>query len=286
MADIKYTREDWEREQREENARYKTELDAMDPDRIGMRIRCPTCHAESWVKLSEERYGYREITLSCPTACGTWGPAAIFSPTPQAKDTAGHFDIDYTCRGDGAESMSNGALFRCPVCAIENPRRIMRDLTESVLAGVEKSNTTDALADLLSKIVATFDGVMRASNRIAVSNREIINAEIINAEPGERQSSAITRVNSFQNIAAARNKLLPEWDMAKKVSDWNRFVLLFQKRHLFAHTLGVADEDYLNKSGDTETPLGKKVKLSKDDVIFLAKETEEVVKSYFGNFLS
>jgi hypothetical protein len=48
----------------------------------------------------------------------------------------------------------------------------------------------------------------------------------------------------------------------------------------------VADEDYLNKSGDTETPLGKKVKLSKDDVIFLAKETEEVVKSHFGNFLS
>ena len=70
------------------------------------------------------------------------------------------------------------------------------------------------------------------------------------------------------------------------VSDWNQFVLIFQKRHLFAHTLGVADEDYLNKSGDAETPLGKKVKLTKDDVIFFAGEAEKIVQHYFGHFLS
>ena len=122
---------------------------------------------------------------------------------------------------------------------------------------------------------------MRACNKIAVSNQEVFRAE-----PGGESLVEHPRVASFQNVAAARTKLLSKWDMASAVSDWNQFVLIFQKRHLFAHTLGVADEDYLNKSGDAETPLGKKVKLTKDDVIFFAGEAEKIVQHYFGHFLS
>ena len=268
------TRPSWADLQREEDEKYTALLDQFDPDRIGMRIVCPGCGGDSWLTLPAKRgHGRHPLTVSCPRACGTYGLLAIFSPSACARADAGDFDLSNVCRNDGAEIATNGAIFRCPMCAIENPRAIMNDLKTTILKTLTPGASTDACSDLVAKVMSTFDGVMRASNRIAVSNAIEL-----------KQSHPV--VTSFQNVAAARDKLLPGWDMAKPVSDWPRFVLIVQKRHLFAHTLGVADQDYIRKSGDASTPPGKKVKLTADDVSFFATAAEQIVIHYFGYYLS
>jgi hypothetical protein len=149
----------------------------------------------------------------------------------------------------------------------------MADLQATVLRKLAPDATTDTCADLIAKVMSTFDGVMRASNRIAVANAIAL----------QKTHPVVT---SFQNVTAARDKLLPGWDMATPVSDWPRFVLIVQKRHLFAHTLGVADQDFISKSGDTSTPPGKKVKLTAQDVDFFANAAKQIVNHYFGCGLS
>lgn len=61
------------------------------------------------------------------------------------------------------------------------------------------------------------------------------------------------------------------WDMDSVVVDFARFVLIAQKRQ---------------KSGDTSTPLGKKIIVTGEDVEFFADSAEKLVVSYFGTFLS
>lgn len=71
--------------QYEEDALYRAEIDRLDPGRVGLRLLCPNCRSQSWIKLPEKRYFYGPLALSCPRACGTFGPPEIFSPTPLAK---------------------------------------------------------------------------------------------------------------------------------------------------------------------------------------------------------
>lgn len=257
---------------RQKEEAYKAFLDKFDSARIGIRIFCPGCRANSWIKLVAQSDDHPPGIIGCPRACGAYGPLEDFSPTPCHRADAGAFDLDTVC-SDGTRIATNGVIFQCPRCGIQNVRQAMSDLNSLVLNRLGRDPSPVACADLIAKVVSTFDGVMRAANRLAVANA----AYLTKTHPA---------VSSFQNVASARAKFLPLWDMATAVSDWPRFVLIVQKRHLFAHALGVADEDYIRKSGDTSVQPGSKVAVSPDDATFFADAARNIVRSYYGHFLS
>jgi hypothetical protein len=252
---------------------YRKELDRIDPERLGVRLICPHCSAVSWVRLPEQRYGVMPLMLACPAACGHYGPINEFQPSPLDLHRASGFDRSETCRHDGAETRFNGRFFRCPVCAYENPREIMRELTAQITKDLASSPNRDRLSDLLARIVSTFDGVMRSCNSVATRN----------AAGGMYPFS---QVSSFQNLLAAREKMLPHWDMATAANDWRGFVIAFQKRHCFSHTLGVADQSYIDKSGDPAAVVGRDINLSGREVLVCAQDAERIVRSFFGHYLS
>ncbi|WP_125900927.1 hypothetical protein [Methylobacterium indicum] len=259
---------------KEEDRRYEATLDALDPKRLGLMVTCPACQAVSWVKLPEKRYGLSPITISCPRSCGFYGPIFEFKPKDSRSEDATDFDIEYECPRDHTLTRSQGRVFKCPTCAIENPRDIMRDLRESVERDLAQNPDRDRLADLLSRTVGTFDGVMRACNVMAV-------------RVGQSGSAGnLPPVNSFQNIAAARQKMSAVWDMKSVSHDWNALVRSFQKRHCFAHTLGVVDQSYIDKSGDITAVVGRQVSLTTEEVRACVLDTENIVRKFFGMFLS
>lgn len=264
----------WYELQKADDETYLAELKSVDPDRIGLKITCPDCNASSWIKLPEKRYAHNPISIACPVACGAYYPLGLFNPHPKSKFDTDHFDLETKCKRDGTEFALNGALFRCPICGIENPREVMENLVKRVKLSCTSTSSKEILSNFLGEIVSTFDGVMRRCNKIAIENCNILGG---NTHPS---------ISSFQNVSAARDKLLPKFDIARAVSDWPRYIMTFQKRHLFAHSLGVVDAEYIRKSGDASSIIGKQVSLTHEEIISLAENSESIVRRYFAHFLS
>lgn len=258
---------------KQKDADYILEIDKIDRQRVGVEIKCPKCQSISWTKFPETRYWELPIRISCPTACGAYFPIEDFLPRPQIHIEE-EYDYKQTCKRDGQEYSSNGAFFKCPMCSIENPREVMGELVEYTNIKLADNSSQDSLEELLAKIVGVFDGVMRKSHIIASQNAV------------ELSHPPLPQINSFQNVAKAKEKLLPLWDMSKCVTDWEQYIITFQKRHLYAHALGVADVSYINSSGDQAAVIGKKVRLSSQEIKEFSANSYNIVKSYFGNFLS
>ncbi len=141
----------------------------------------------------------------------------------------------------------------CPDCGIHNSLQMLLKNLELANKELELSESTGAdLADhlikeALSTIVAGFDGF----------GREICS----------QKGVADIR---FQNPRAARKKVqeLFSFDFADCLpSDhWDGVCMLFQKRHLLAHKMGVMDAECVQKSKDPDSAVGRKVRVGRDEV--------------------
>jgi hypothetical protein len=74
----------------------------------------------------------------------------------------------------------------------------------------------------------------------------------------------------FQSLGGARKRVQEVFglDFADRLSaaDWESACRVFQKRHLLAHKMGVIDEDYVQKANDPGAIIGRKVRVSADEV--------------------
>ena len=257
-----------------QNEIYIATMRSIDPDRAGIEITCPKCASLSWVRLPKTSMGYAmPLQLACPRACGECDAIEAFNPVQIDEGATKRFDTVHICRNDGSETRTYGRFIRCAFCAYENSRELMMELTHHVERTLCKPCDRDTLADLLSRIVSTFDGVMRACWETIVSRVPL-------------GSAPIPPVSSFQNLNAARVKMLGQWDVQSVALDWDKFILAFQKRHCFAHTLGIADQAYIDKSGDLSVLPGQGVSLDAAEVLQCAREAENIVKRFYAGFFS
>jgi len=146
-----------------------------------------------------------------------------------------------------------GSFGFCPDCGIHNSRQIAQANFDLVLRMLNLSK--DAEEDIRSKMiencledaVLAFDGFGREHCRSTIANI------------------------SFQNIARARDRLANDQNVdissGLSASEWSFVEMQFQKRHLLAHTMGVIDQDYVDKTVTPSSMIGKKVHISQDDVM-------------------
>ena len=88
-------------------------------------------------------------------------------------------------------------------------------------------------------------------------------------------------IYAFQNIQNG-SKLLSEhigYSYGELVSSEkvDFMVLEFQKRHCLEHNEGIADYEYLKKSGDKTNKVGNRIIIRQDEVVKLADYLEELV---------
>ena len=65
---------------------------------------------------------------------------------------------------------------------------------------------------------------------------------------------------------------------------WEQALMLFQKRHLIAHKLGVADQEYVNRSGDPDAVRGRKVQVTTSEVTELRKSLWSMAENLTTQF--
>ena len=145
-----------------------------------------------------------------------------------------------------------GSFGFCPDCGIHNSQQIARANFDLVLKMLDLAKDTDdeirskMIENCLEDAVSAFDGFGREHCRSAIANI------------------------SFQNIVRAKDRLLTNHgvDISDGLSalDWDFVAVQFQKRHLLAHTMGVVDQDFVDKTGSSSAMIGKKVQITRDDV--------------------
>ena len=154
-----------------------------------------------------------------------------------------------------------GVFAFCPDCGQHNSIQILRKSLEVVgkmleMATREENALAERLIDnSLEDCVSAFDGFGRELCRIHASKaRDCTQAERV----------------SFQNLAGANKRLVDLFgiDLSTQVEpeEWRAAVVAFQKRHLIAHRMGVVDQNYLDKAGDSLAVVGRKIVVDADEV--------------------
>ncbi|HKX45836.1 MAG TPA: hypothetical protein VJP77_03985 [Planctomycetota bacterium] len=158
-----------------------------------------------------------------------------------------------------------GVFAFCPDCGRHNSLQILDKNLEVVrkmldlATGLEKALAEKLIENALEDCVSAFDGFGR---------------ELCRMQANKASNPAKAKKMTFQNLdaAAVGYQNLFGIDLTASVApdEWRATVVAFQKRHLIAHKLGVVDQDYIAKSGDTRAVLGRKIGIDADAVRAIA----------------
>lgn len=154
-----------------------------------------------------------------------------------------------------------GVFAFCPDCGQHNSLQILDknlEVVEKMLdlaTSADKELSEKLIENALEDCVSSFDGFGRELCRIYAQRT-------INPAKAEKIS--------FQNLDGAKQNLSAVFnlDLAAGLTaeEWESAVRGFQKRHVLSHKMGVVDDDYIHKSGDTLAVIGRRVSICEDEV--------------------
>lgn len=158
-----------------------------------------------------------------------------------------------------------GVAFFCPACG-HNAATMMFD---QALNGIRK--VLDVTLELRHSVPDRDTAEITVRTLVEGALQNAVTAFQRYAEAlYESVSGAPAKANAFQSI----NQGEDIWRAATGKSytehladgELERLKLYFQRRHLLAHTQGIVDEDYINRSGDATYKIGQRIVIRKADV--------------------
>lgn len=191
------------------------------------------------------------------------------SPTPIIHYSEKELEERVTCSGCTLQYTIYGAFAFCPDCGVHNSLQIINANFDLVIKTLDLAKTAppDVMAKLienaLEDAVSSFDGFGR-----------------------EHCAGQAFKI-SFQSIEPAREKLQREAgvDIADglNAAEWKFVCEQFQKRHLFAHKMGIIDTEFLARTGGPPALLGRKVPISDGDVRVLAQHLRLMASKLYSD---
>ena len=159
-----------------------------------------------------------------------------------------------------------GVFAFCPDCGQHNSLQILDKNLEVIgkmldLAKETEKDLADKLIEnALEDCVSAFDGFGREVCRLHADK--------------SRNPTKVEKI-SFQNLEGAKTTVLDTFGIdltADLVPNERRAAATaLQKRHLIAHKMGVVDQDYITKTGDTRSVVRRKIGIGADEVRELAR---------------
>jgi hypothetical protein len=153
-----------------------------------------------------------------------------------------------------------GVFAFCPDCGQHNSLQILLkslDVVEKMLALVSTNAelAEKLIENALEDSVSAFDSFGRELCRVRAAK---------STNPAQAESIR------FQNLDGAKTNLTTLFgvDLSAGVTpvEWTDARRGFQKRHLFAHKMGVIDDEYVARADDPSAVVGRKVVVTADDV--------------------
>ncbi|MFA7255711.1 MAG: hypothetical protein WC133_06405 [Candidatus Omnitrophota bacterium] len=149
-----------------------------------------------------------------------------------------------------------GVFAFCPDCGQHNSFQIFDknfevvDKMINLAADKEKEIAEKLIENSLEDCISAFDGFGRELCRIC-----------------KEKAAGPTKVErvSFQNLESAKVTIFEMFGIDASAyltsAEWQTAIRGFQKRHLIAHKMGVVDQSYITKTGDTQAVIGRRVRL-------------------------
>lgn len=182
-------------------------------------------------------------------------------PHPVRHYREPRLETEVACDGCSLRYAIYGVFAHCPDCGRHNSRQILDKNLElagkqlDLAAGLAGDLAAHLVADALENVVSAFDGFGREVCRVHAA---------VATAPAKAEGI------SFQNLAGARRNVQSLFALdlgaALDPDGWAAACRGFQKRHLLAHRMGIVDEEYVKKSGDTQARVGRKVVIETEDV--------------------
>lgn len=171
-----------------------------------------------------------------------------------------------------------GVFGHCPDCGVHNSLQIL----DANLGIVEKmvQLAQEAPAEIAPKLVE--NALEDAVSSMDGFGREVCRVFAAKASAPSRASSL-----SFQAIEKARDNARDLFgiDLAQPVTpdEWAAVLRSFQKRHLLAHRMGVVDQTYLDRTGESGSLLGRRITILPQEVSALASALRAIGRHLFGS---
>lgn len=174
--------------------------------------------------------------------------------------------LKIACPACGCRYAVIGAAFFCPACG----HNAAEQMFSQSIAGIR------SLLDLLPGLKAAIEDPDSAEN----TARQIIESALQNAVTafqryaealyGTVPGAAPARRNAFQNLAEGsdlwRACTGKGYEHHLDAGERAALARAFQQRHLLAHTQGLVDQDYIDRSGDQTYRLGQRLVLRAETV--------------------
>lgn len=270
-------------------------------------VYCPFCRheatADQWftteqVKLAEKQaYGYIESKIgkallddarqfnakqkhnsfiSMSVKVTGVKPYFVQVPIPSMEEMT----LKIQCESCGARSAVIGSAFFCPCCGHNSVERTFDDSlakVEAKLKNLHIIRQSLIKAELKDEAETTCRSLIETSLSDCVVAFQRYLEEVYKKQPGAENVS----FNAFQRIEDGNSywkRLLSEgYKDWLTPSEFNRLSLLFQRRHLLAHTEGMVDDKYLARSGDITYKSGQRIVVNEKDARELLGLVKRVV---------
>lgn len=182
-------------------------------------------------------------------------------PSPIRHYCEEELETEVICEQCTLRYMIYGVFGFCPDCGVHNSLQILNANLQLVTKMIaiaetqEQSVAQSLIQNGLEDCVSAFDGFGRELCRVYAQ---------------ETSDPAKVERLSFQNLEGARQSVKAFWniELAAGLHDdeWQKAVCAFQKRHVLSHKMGVADDEYIRKSGDQTAVSGRKVCVDANEV--------------------
>ena len=164
-----------------------------------------------------------------------------------------------------------GSAFFCPACGHNSVTQTYLDFLRKIRAKMNNAEIIrEALIDTAGKDEAEL--ICRSLKETCISDGVVafqIYCSGLYAKFGTESSTAFQRLEQGSNIWKESIQMgYEDWLNSNEMKSLN---ILFQKRHLLAHSDGIVDSKYITKSGDESYQVGQRIVVTDRDIDCLIK---------------
>jgi hypothetical protein len=201
------------------------------------------------------------------------------SPVALRRYVEANLETEVECGNCSLQYSVYGVFAFCPECREHNSLHIldkslgvvckMLDVAETVEQELGDRLIENALGDCIS----SFDGFGR---------------ELCRIHSEKCPNGAKAGRTSFQNLTGANQNLknLFNLDLRSGLDpdEWQKAVQAFQKRHLLSHKMGVVDNEYVLKTGDSSATVGRRISIEADEIRQLVRIVAKLARHLSTEF--
>lgn len=202
-------------------------------------------------------------------------PMHYIMPVPSKEE----MQLKIQCKVCNANYAVIGSAFFCPCCGHNSAEESFDNSLKKIQDKIKNIPIIRQAVETVSKDEA--ENTCRSLIESSLSECVVAFQRFCEVNFTTRAPEKSVKFNAFQNIEIGATY----WKdiLGETYADWltvdemTRLNLLFQKRHLLAHTEGIVDQKYLDKTNDTSYKAGQRIVIKEKDVLELVGLVKKLV---------